>query len=83
MSFKYMKRTSYGGIIKIRLCGLSSKPYSIIFTLKGQTGYVCNVVNKFFRITELERKVDVQNHEFGLVRFQNGYLIIKKRRRKI
>ena len=28
---------------------------------------------------EFERKVDVQTHEFGWVRFQNGFLIIKNK----
>ena len=29
-------------------------------------------------ITELECKVDVQNHEFGWVRFQNRFFLIIK-----
>ena len=52
----------------------------------GYTEYVlCSIVDKFFRIhlrhktflrrlfTEFECKVDVQNHEFGLVCFQNWF----------
>ena len=34
-------------------------------------------------ITEIECIVDVQNHEFVRIRFQNRFLIIKKLRRKI